>query len=279
MGSVHIDGVNQDRFGNTDAEQKLLWCPIYEGILSIVGSTALIVPMGDTNHENAGRTIVTTLGEEQVPFTYSEALLDWDTPPYFKGPARIPIITFNGTDEEANTPDASYWTRALAPMSMRMWVNLADATSSTLLGKNTTSGNQREWFWHLAADDKVMLMCYDEDDAVAPNGAIQTIQDAALTALEGVWTFLAATYDGSADAIGLNLYQDGVLMASTDTDNVNFASMRDGNSIVELGVAEFGNFLDGAVAGGPLGPLWIPGELTADQVLRMYQHERVALDV
>ena len=271
--------IARGRFGNPAAEQKLLWAPLYEAVLDILGSTGVIIPMGDTNHEAANRTTVTTVGEEAAVFTYSEAVSAFDTPPYSKGPGRIPIITFNGTDEQANTPDAAYWTRALAAMSMGIWVNLADATSSTLLGKNTTSGDQREWFWHLAADDKVMIMCYDEDDVATPDAAIQTVQDAALTASEGVWTFLAATYDGSANATGLNLYQDGVLMASTDTDDVNFASMRDGTSIVELGVAEFGNFLDGAVAGGPLAPFFTQVELTADAVKRLYQLGRAAGDM
>ena len=271
--------IERGRFGNPTAEQKLLWAPLYEAVLDILGTTGVIIPMGDTNHEAANRTTVTTVGENASVFTYNEAVSAFDTPPYSKGPGRIPIITFNGTDEEANTPDAAYWTRALAAMSMGICVNLTDATSSTLLGKNTTSGNQREWFWHLGADDKVMIMCYDEDDVATPDAAIQTVQDAALTASEGVWTFLAATYDGSANASGLNLYQDGVLMASTDTDDVNFASMRDGTSIVELGVAEFGNFLDGAVAGGPLAPFFTQVELTADAVKRLYQLGRAAGDM
>ena len=76
------------------ANRKLLWASIYEEILGIVGPTSVIIPMGDTNHENAGRTTVTGIGDEQPVFTYSEALPDWDTLPYFKGPARIPVNTF-----------------------------------------------------------------------------------------------------------------------------------------------------------------------------------------
>ena len=252
---------------------------LYERVRTLLGSTGVILPIGDIDHEIEGNTTFNTVGGLRATFTYSKDVTTWDVPPYLKGPGQVPIVTFDGVDEQAYTPDSTYWTRALAAMSMGIWVNLTDATSSTLLGKNTTSGDQREWFWHLAADDKVMIMCYDEDDAVAPNGAIQTIQDVALTASEGVWTFLAATYDGSADATGLNLYQDGVLMASTDTDNANFASMRGGTSVVELGVAEFGNFLDGAVAGGPLGPFFTQTELSAANIALLYTLGKSALCV
>ncbi|KKM81260.1 hypothetical protein LCGC14_1331530, partial [marine sediment metagenome] len=65
------------------ADQKMLWAACYEAILSIVGPTGVIIPLGDTNHEAANRTTVTGIGDEQPVFTYSEAVTAFDTPPYF----------------------------------------------------------------------------------------------------------------------------------------------------------------------------------------------------
>ncbi|KKN28648.1 hypothetical protein LCGC14_0852210 [marine sediment metagenome] len=205
--------IERGRFGNTDAEQKLLWCPIYEGTLGIVGPTGLIIPLGDTNHENAGRTTVTTIGEEQAVFTYSEALPDWDTPPYFKGPARIPVITFNGTDEAALTPDAAFWSRDDAGgangFSLRIWANIPnDGASRCFIAKyDETGAEQREWILFHNANHTMRLFLYDES---ANEDAYQT-SDSAITM--GSLRQFVATYDGrgsAAAADGITLYEDGV---------------------------------------------------------------------
>jgi len=276
--------IERGRFGNTDAEQKLLWCPIYEGTLGIVGPTGLIIPLGDTNHENAGRTTVTTIGEEQAVFTYSEALPDWDTPPYFKGPARIPVITFNGTDEAALTPDAAFWSRDDAGgangFSLRIWANIPnDGASRCFIAKyDETGAEQREWILFHNANHTMRLFLYDES---ANEDAYQT-SDSAITM--GSLRQFVATYDGrgsAAAADGITLYEDGVSIASTPSGLGSYVGMEDLAGVVSLGqnIGGTERFFLGEMAGGPLGPLWIPGELTADQVLRLYQHERAALDM
>ncbi len=267
------------------ANRKLLWASIYEGTWNIVGPTGVIIPLGDTNHENVGRTTVTTIGEEQAVFTYSEALPDWDTPPYFKGPARIPILTFNGTDEEVDTPDAAFWSRDDAGgangFSLRIWVNatnMAAAARCFIAKYDETVANQREWIFFHNADHTLRLFLFDEsvDEAAYRNS------DSAITM--GSLRQFVATYDGrgsAAAADGITLYEDGVVIASSPSGLGSYVGMEDLAGVVSLGrnIGGTERWFEGEMAGGPLGPLWVPGELTADQVLRLYQYERVAVDV
>ena len=265
------------------ASQHLLWAPIYEAVLNILGPTGLIIPMGDTNHENAGRTTVTTVGEEQVVFTYSEAVTAFDTPPYFKGPGRIPIITFNGTDEELDTPDAAFWSLNDAAgangFSIRIWANVGSTGNRCLIAKYDESGaEQREWILFVQSNDTLRLFLFDE----SANADTKRDSDSAVTT--GSMKFFVATYDGTGGAMaanGITLYEDGIAVASTAANNGAYVGMEDLVAVVSVGrnIGGIERWFPGEMAGGPLGPLWIPGELTADQVLRLYQHERVALGV
>lgn len=266
------------RFGNPPAENKLLWASYYEAVLGILGTTGIIIPMGDTNHEAANRTTVTTVGENASVFTYSEAVTSFATPPYFKGPGHIPIITFNGTDEEADSPDAAYWTRADAAFSVGAWVNLTDATSSTVLSKLDTAGNTREWEFGFSSADKAILFIYDEDDA--QNDFISVT--AAAAQAQSTWVFVVATLPGDDDETSMNLYYDGVVEGSpARADSGDFGQMRDTNSTVKLAHSNAtpANLFDGQMASGPLAPFFTQTELTADAILRLYQLGRAALGV
>ncbi len=270
-------GHSPARFGSPDSERRLLWTPLYEAVLTILGSTGVIIPIGDTKHENAGRTTVTTVGEIAAVFTYSEALTAFDTPIALLGPARIPIVTFNGTDEEADSPDAAYWSRVAGVFSIGAWVNLADATDSIILAKFDNAANTREWVFGFNGSDKLSLTLYDESESGNPT--IDSQADVAI--VEDTWVFVVATYDGSADASGISIYQDGILVTSTDTDDAGFVNLEDLGGTVKLGHVNAipGSLFDGQMAGGPLGPFFVQAELSADTILRLYQLGRAAENV
>ena len=280
--TIISDGVRQILATITPADQKLRWSHIYEGVWNIVGPTGLIVPMGDTNHENAGRTICTGVGDEQPVVTYSEAVTAFDTPPYLKGPGRIPIIAFNGTDEEADTPDAAFWSRDDAGgangFSIRIWANITNiGAPRCFIAKYDETSSLREWIFFLNADDTLRLFLFDESvDEEAYRDS-----DSAITM--GSLRQFIATYDGrggAAAADGITLYEDGVVIGSSPSGLGSYVGMEDLTGVVSVGRNIGGErFFPGEMAGGPLGPLWVPGELTADQVLRLYQLERAALDV
>ena len=265
------------RTSGPDFIRQVLWAPLYESVLNILGTTGIIIPLADANDENSGRTTVTTRGEIQAVFTYSEAVTSFDTPPTFEGPAEIPRITFNGTDEEADSPSVAYWSRIVGVLSMGAWINLVDATSSAILTKFDNTGNTREWVFGSNTSDFMTIFVYDED--AVGNASLDTTTNDAVS--QGVWVFCVATYDGSANATGLNIYTDGVLAASTDTDDANFINLEALGGTVKLAHlnASPGSLFDGSMAGGPLGPFFVHAELTADQILRLYQLGRVALGV
>jgi len=285
---AYANGFRQGRFGNRLRDQRLLWSPIYESVLSILGNTGLIIPMGDTNDENAGRTTVTTRGEEQVVFTYSEAVTAFDTIPSFLGPARVPLITFNASDEEADTPDAAFWSRDDAGgangFSIGFWANVVDtAIERALLTKfdQTTGVELREWQFVVESSDSLLLELWDESVNVAPNRR----SDAAI--IMGTMTFFVATYDGTGGATaasGITLYQNGSVLASTPNEQATYVGMEDLATTVGLGAKTQNNGVftasyNGSLTGGPLGPFWAPTELTADAVLRLYQLGRAVLDI
>lgn len=267
-------------------DTKALWMAIYNNRQTQLGNTATIVNFGD--ELNAGLITASTFAGARFHSTGlaptwapNEALSAYDTPLDLESPGSwqdlIPTLTLNGTDEEMDSPDAAYWSRALAAFSVGAWVRLTDATSSSILAKYTTTGDLREWVFWLNASDKLQLIIYDEDDATTPNASLDSEADATLS--EDTWVFVVATYDGSANASGINLYQDGVLVASTDTDDANFTSARDTTAVVELGMSNGASFFDGRLAGGPCGPFFVQAELTAAQVANLFRVERLAMGV
>ncbi|MDP6452217.1 MAG: hypothetical protein QF898_02820 [SAR202 cluster bacterium] len=251
---------------------------VYEAVLDLLGTEAIVIPLGDPKHGALSGTTVTTIGDEQLIFTASEAFSAFDTPPGSK--SIIPVLTLNDVDEDIVSPDNAVWTRALAPASWGAWVYMTDATTAYIFTKTDGIGHERrEWQMWLNGSDQFEMTLFDEDDAVTPNASILSKADSAIS--ENTWVFLVATYDGSADASGINLYQDGSLVASTDLDDANFVSMRNKDASVALGsVNDPPNLLfGGKMAGGPIGPFYVKAELTADAVLRLYEVGRRALNL
>ena len=268
---------------NADDVAELIrsWQQYYNVLQTELGNTATILDFG--NELTAGLVSAATWtgrtfhasGLSPV-WTPNEALSAYDTPFNLKNwLGAAPILTMNGTDEEADTPDAAYWSTTLDAFSWGAWVNFTDPTSSSILAKYTTAGNLREWSFHTSAADKLQMILYDED--AAANEQISTLADAALTA--ATWYFVVATYDGSANASGIDLYVNGAVVASTDTDEANFVSSRDTAALVTLGIANATNFMDGKFLGGPWSPFVVQTALTAAQVNNIYQGLRLGLGV
>lgn len=265
------------------SSRRAIWAPVYESILNLLGPTGVIIPIGDPNHENAGRTTVTTVGGEAAVFTYSEAVSAFDTPPSRRGPCRTPIVNFNGTDEEAETPDAAYWSRGDDtndfPFSVGAWVNLAAADTKSILAKWGDSST-REWQLYVSSG-KLELRLMDQSLSVKPRRP----SDAAATT--GSWRFFVGTYDGAGGANAADtmvLYDNGVVMPSTALNQASYVAMENTVAKPRLGFNLTGagasaNFFKDWMAGGPVGPFFTQKELSADEVLRLYQLGRTALDV
>ena len=261
---------------------EALWGPVYEGVLSILGTTGVVLPIGDPKHGQPNATTFTTVGEEQVTFTWSEAPNSFDTkldmtdPDSFQGV--VPVVDFNGTDEEADTPDAAYWTRddsGSAPFSVGLWIKPSSVSGDrVLLGKfdSTSASPLREWQVALNGDE-VFVQFADESGNWFPSR--QT--DALNLVATGVWRFVVMTYDsagGASAADTITIYADGASEASTANNNASYVAMEDLGSVVHLGFRPTDTpdrYYAGGMAGGPLGPFFVQKELTADEVLRLYE--------
>lgn len=262
-------------------ELEAQWGPMYEAVLAILGPAGTILPIGDPYHGQPNATTFTTVGSEQVTFTWSEApasfatALDLTNPDTFQG--TIPIVTFNGSDEEADTPDAAYWTRGDgsndSPLSIGAWIYVTDTSNNRQIMCKYTSP-QREWIYKISGTDKLSLALMDESAGAEPSRA----SDSAITM--GNWLFAVATYDGAGGASAMDtavLYTDGTVEASTAANNGSYVAMEDKTATVDLGHTSAAQFFDGKMAGGPMGPFFVPKELTPDEVKRLYEIGRRGL--
>jgi len=270
------------------------WGPVQEAVLSILGTTATIMHMGDPHAGLPDATTFKTIGAEQVTFTWSEPWRAFDghtqanagehAPYIFQG--IIPVIDFNGTDEEADSPDIAYFSvddSGNAGFSVGAWINVTNTASRrTILSKHRGSSTTlREWFLGLDSDDDFELRLTDE------SAGVQCVRLSDVVATHGVWTFLVATYDGtggSTAANGITLYVDGAVRASTATNNGSYVAMENLACLVMVGSQEVNvQPFDGKMAGGPLGPWFVThnaaGIITADKIGRLYDlhHERAGL--
>ena len=263
-----------------------LWAPYYEAVLNVLGSTGVVLPLGDPHHGQPNATTFITKGEEQVTFTWSEAPSSFDAPldltdaDSFQG--IVPVIALNGTDEEADTPDAAYWSRGDGtndnPMSIVFWAKITDtAGARALLSKWGVTGN-REWTFQVNGSDKLQFYVSDDSAAATANRT----GDAAIPM--GRWAHFAVTYDGAGGATAMNtvtLYVDGAVHTSTATNNASYVAMEDQTEPVMMGAERAGGtptqFFNGQMAGGPLSPLFAQKELTGDEVRALYDLGRAAL--
>ena len=250
---------------------------LFEDVLDILGSTGVILPLADKHH-GALTDTQTTIGNEQLDFTMSAALSSFATPPKYNG--AVPSVQFNGTSENGESPDNTFWTRSLLAGSWGAWINLVDdASLDIILAKyDATSGAEaREWRFYQDTSDRLVIELWDE----TANAAIGRRQAAALSHL--TWIFVVATYDGGAPSSSLKLSVNGVQVDDTDQNTGVFTTMQNTATVVtigsEQGTAAVEGFLNGQIAGGALGPIYTQKELSLDEIKRLYNIGRRALGV
>lgn len=264
---------------------EAMWGPVYEAVLNILGSTGTILPVGDPLHGQPNAATFKSVGEEQVTFTWSEPPNSFDKKLDLTDPASwqgiVPIVDFNGIDEQASTPDAAYWTRVevaspFAPFSMGAWVRPDVLGAGFILSKYGAAG-AREYNWALAATNKHRLTLRDDSASVSAQTDSTTVM------VVSQWAFLVVTYtgDGGIDAAdSIVMYTNGVVDTGTPANNAAYVAMENLAALVRLGsddVSPIGNLYDGQMAGGPLGPFFTQKVLTLDEVKRLYNTGRRAL--
>ena len=263
-------------------DAKLLWPAIYKAVHEILGDAHVILPLGD--ELIAGKVNATTFEAKamgatapaDLTWTPNEALSAWDTPFDLTEPdnwrGAIPILTFNGTDEEADTPDDGFYTRDDAGgangFSVGAWVLPEDtATLKHVLAKDDEN-TVREWRFYVdVAEIPILELIDNSAGASAKRPASVAISTSALT-------LIVATYDGAGGASAadtINVYVNGVSANGTAVNNGSYVGMEDLGGKLTLGarIAPL-KFFAGKMAGGPIGPFFSQKELTATAVLDLY---------
>jgi len=265
------------------AAKQALWAPAYARVQSIIGiTTGVILPFGDPNHEASNFTTFTTRGVEQLVFTWSEARTSFDTPLEYVGPGQVPVVTFNGTDEEADSPDAGYWTHGNGTVdtafSVACWVNNKSAISinTTMLAKQS-SVNIREWLLDIQNDGYWEMRVIDSSQN-RNRGRTYSVVPSIDT-----WYHVVGTYGGdeSDPNASITLYINGVSVGDADVSTAGiYDSMEDTDAIIGFAQnSNNGSRWNGAIAGGPCGMIHTGAELTANQVKALYQTGREMLGV
>ena len=267
---------------------QALWAPYHAAVKNILGATGTVLPIGDPTHGQPNAATFTTVGAEQVTFTWSEAPNAFDTPLDLRDAASfqgiIPVLTFNGTDEEADTPDAAYWSRvegSSEKFSVGVWVKPGNnGANKSIFSKFDGLSGQAEWELMLRADEKARLNLYDDVDDKTAFVEI----DAALSL--DVWQMLVATYDSGVSALSaaaddITMYLDGATPAQSATNDAAYSGMVAGTYVTSIGAnstaGTSAHQLIGDIAGGPLGPFFVQKVLTADEVRNLYELGRAGL--
>ncbi len=265
--------------------------PYYEAVFGIIGNGGSILPLVGPGADGAPNA--TSFTTRQRHASGIEAVFTWDAalaaaefdptdPAFYKGVA--PVLTFDASTNQADTPDNAYWTVDDAGgangFSMGLWVKVTDTGNHRyLLSKWDSNVAIQEWIFRIDTVDKLELGVRDDSTDVNPS----RLADAAIPM--GRWIFVTAVYNGAGGAsamAGATLYVDGAAIASTANEDASYVGMEDGTAVVALGAADTSGtpirLFEGQMAGGPFGPFHVDDkELTAAEVKRLYHLARTAM--
>ena len=151
-----------------------------------------------------------------------------------------------------------------SPLLFAANVQPDDVTNFPIYAKNAHGGSNSEFYFIFDAADKLALHLHDESAAVW----VTRIQNAA-SVVDGQSVHVAAAYDGRGGANaadGITLYINGVVVASTATNDGAYDSMEDTSANAEVGTNEAG----GTFAEGVIRSLLVFNrEPTAAEILRL----------
>lgn len=273
-------------------DNSLEWTSVYLNRIKQLGNTATLFNFGDIGNFGA-LNVATGVG---MKFNASGLSPTWTWqdaggPIAFATPFDLalesnwqglaPKLTLNNSDEEADTPDAAFWSRVTTAYSMGMWIRPSDVTSVALLNKIILTGSSEdaEWEFSINSSSKLELKMYDTS-AATTNWTMERPSSASIVA--DVWTFVVATCNATQTAAtDINLYINGAVDNGSGAKGASFTAMEAGAATVSMGfrVGASANeqFYGGPIAGGPYCPFFVQAELTAAQILNMYSLERLGM--
>ena len=146
-----------------------------------------------------------------------------------------PVMSFNGSSAYIEVADDNKLSfNSTEPFSIAGWIYMGDSTSFPVLAKADT-GSTREYRFGTDSSDKLELALRDNGAAVE---AIRKT-DSAISAYQGQWIHVAATYTGTSAATAcaddIALYINGVAQDSTATNNGSHTGMVNTTGVVYIG--------------------------------------------
>lgn len=265
---------------------EAMWPAYYEAVLRLIGSTGTILPIGDPLHGQPDTTSFTSIGAEQLTFTWQAAPDAWATPLDLRKDSSwkgiIPRFVWDGINDFATTPDINYFTRndgSNEAWSAGIWVNMPDVgRNNTFLSKHDDNVPIQEWYFIVQNDGKLVLRIRDDDQGA------NTERRSNVGLSANLWQLVVITYDGgggSSAAAGILQYINGAVRASTGSEAGGYVAMENGTSVFALGTTTAtgtpNRIFEGDMGGGPMGPWFTQVVVTADQVRRLYELGRRAL--
>ncbi|MDP2662623.1 MAG: LamG-like jellyroll fold domain-containing protein [Dehalococcoidia bacterium] len=230
-----VPGTQIPRPGSSAGDQ--LRDAFYHDLLALFGDTRLL-----WTPETGETTTSTDRSRNARVFTY-----DATVAARYSRLGSLWALNFDGTDDEADTPDAdglSFGDGAVdQPMSIVALVkpDVNDAAMSILAKQNSDS--VAEFRFNMTSSGHFLFQLNDADES-------NTIRGTFATALGTDWILLSGTYDGSADSSGITLYKDGLGVLTARTGGGTYVAMENTAALVHLGARyttkEF--FFDGSMA-------------------------------
>ncbi len=178
---------------------------------------------------------------------------------------------FDGTNDKVAVSDddaLSFGDSAAdSAFSISAWINMDDATIFPIITK--TFGNNNEWIFWVDRNDKLSARLFDNDST----NWIGRKYDTAITAQEGSWIHVVATYDATEASSGITLYLNGTAVDDADDKQGNYTAMHNTARDAYIGfVAEPDNGAnDNSYADGKIDNVMIFNkELSSAEVTALY---------
>jgi hypothetical protein len=160
----------------------------------------------------------------------------------------VGAVGFNGSDNEiviAGTSDLTFGNGTTdSPFSISAWINMEDATDFGIVTKNDTGLG--EWRFVTNGTDALQILLSDVSAS-----AYQWVQTSALTAYEGEWIFVTATYNGiggTGARNGLSLYVNGIEQSVTRSYAGTYVAMENTAYEVRIGTLHHTTYSKGQIA-------------------------------
>jgi len=177
---------------------------------------------------------------------------------------------FNGIDAYVNCGDEDEFSFGDgsndSAFTLMAWINMEDASLFPIICKGG-----EEYSFYTLGNDVIQFLLWDQS-----NNANIGRRGTALTAYEGTWLHVAATYDGSKSADGMAIYVNGVINDISDVITGSYVAMENLSSGLFIGKFDYA----AAFAGGRIRDAKIfDVELSEADVLTEYQNNNRTSDL